>query len=161
MAALEASRAATAGAVGGDMVAMGGSEVQMRTRASAAAQTIFNEARDQVRALLEPLPRTALERWQSGISVLSTQVEQESERFNTWKRERYAGISGTALQVVELFTGLPDWAIDWLNSIEQNLGRRVCNLLREISVEVNTVIATCEEIISNANTRIAAGSSYA
>ena len=61
-----------------------------------------------------------------------------------------------ALQVVEVFTGLPDWAIDWLNGIEENFGRRVCNLLREISVEVNTVIATCEEIISNANTRIAA-----
>lgn len=156
LAALQTSRASTAAGVGGGMVQMGGSEAQMRTQASTAARTIFNEARGQVRDLLTPLPRTAMERWQSGISLLSTQVEQESEEFNRWKRERYEGIGGSVLEVVEVFTGLPDWAIRWLNGIEERFGERVCALLREISVEVNTVIATCEELIDNANTRIAA-----
>ncbi len=154
LAALQSSRAATAAGVGGGMVRMGGTEAQMRTQASSQAQTIFDGARDQVRSLLEPLPRTALQRWQSGIAVLSSQVEQESEQFNRWKRERYEGVSGAALELVEGVIGLPDWAIDWLNGIEERFGARVCNLLREISVEVNGVIASCEDIIAAANTRI-------
>ncbi len=152
--ALQASRAATAAGVGGGMVRMGGTEAQMRIQASSQAQTIFNRARDQVRSLLEPLPRAALQRWQTGIAVLSSQVEQESQEFNRWKRERYEGVSGAALELVEGVIGLPDWAIDWLNGIEERFGERVCDLLREISVEVNSVIASCEDIIAAANTRI-------
>jgi hypothetical protein len=154
LAALQASRVATATGVGGGMVRMGGTEAQMRTQASSQAQTIFHGARDQVRSLLEPLPRTALQRWQSGIAVLSSQVEQDSEQFNRWKRERYEGVSGAALELVEGVIGLPDWAIAWLNGIEERFGAGVCDLLREISVEVNSVIASCEDIIAAANTRI-------
>ena len=154
LAALQASRVATASGVGGGMVRMGGTEAQMRTQASSQAQTIFNGASDQVRSLLEPLPRTALQRWQSGIAVLSSQVDQDSEQFNRWKRERYEGVSGAALELVEGVIGLPDWAIAWLNGIEERFGAGVCDLLREISVEVNSVIASCEDIIAAANTRI-------
>lgn len=153
---LQSSRAATAEQTGTGMRDLGTTEDQMRTNAAAEAQRIFNEAQGQVTTLLTPLPRTAMTRWETGIQVLSTRVEQQSEEFNRWKRERYEGIGGTALEVVEYFTGLPDWAIRWLNGIETSFGNDVCDLIREISSEVNSVIASCEEIIDNANTRIAA-----
>ena len=153
---LQSSRAATAEQTGTGMRDLGTTEEQMRTNAATEAQRIFNEAQGQVTTLLTPLPRTAMTRWETGIQVLSTRVEQQSEEFNRWKRERYEGIGGTALEVVEYFTGLPDWAIRWLNGIETSFGNDVCDLIREISSEVNSVIASCEEIIDNANTRIAA-----
>jgi hypothetical protein len=154
--ALRASRSATARDVGGGMVDLGSTEEEMRTNAGDEARRIFNDAQTRVTNLLEPLPRTALRRWETGIQVLSTRVEQQSEEFNRWKRERYEGIGGTALEIVEYFAGLPDWAINWLNRIETSFGDDVCELIREISSEVNSVIATCEEIIDNANRDIAA-----
>lgn len=154
--ALQASRGAAATAVGGGMVNLGSTESEMRTNAGIQARSIFTEAQTQVTNLLNPLPQTAMRHWETGIAVLSTRVEQQSTEFNNWKRERYEGLGGTALEVVEYFTGLPDWAIDWLNGIEESFGNDVCELMREISTEVNTVIATCEALIDNANTRIAA-----
>lgn len=152
--ALQTSRRNTASGVGGRMADLGTTEEEMRTNAGNEAQRIFNDAQSRVNALLDPLPQTALQRWESGIQVLSTRVEQQSAQFNRWKQERYEGIGGTALQVVEYFTGLPDWAIDWLNRIEESFGNDVCDLIREISTEVNSVIATCEEIIDDANRQI-------
>jgi hypothetical protein len=154
--ALRTTRAGTAGEVGTGMVDLGTTEEEMRTNAGIEARRIFTEAKSQVDGLLNPLPRTAMRRWETGIQVLSTRVEQQSTEFNRWKEERYSGAGGTALQVVEYFTGLPDWAIDWLNGIERSFGDDVCDLIREISTEVDSVIATCEEIIDTANRQIAA-----
>jgi hypothetical protein len=154
--ALRTSRAGTAGEVGTGMVDLGTTEEEMRTNAGIEARRIFTEAKSQVDGLLNPLPRTAMRRWETGIQVLSTRVEQQSTEFNRWKEERYSGAGGTALQVVEYFTGLPDWAIEWLNGIERSFGDDVCDLIREISTEVNSVIATCEEIIDTANRQIEA-----
>jgi hypothetical protein len=154
--ALQASRAATASGVGSGMVSLGDTEEQMRANAGAEAQRIFSEAQTQVSSLLDPLPQTAMQRWETGIRVLSTRVEQESEEFNRWKAERYSGVGGAVLGVVEGVVGMPDWAIRWLNGIEERFGNDVCDLVREISSEVNTVVATCEEIIDNANRQIAA-----
>ncbi len=152
---LRTTRGSTAGEVGAGMVDLGTTEEEMRTNAGNEARRIFTDAQSRVDGLLDPLPQTAMRRWETGIQVLSTRVEQQSTEFNRWKRERYSGVGGTALEVVEYFTGLPDWAIEWLNDIERSFGDDVCDLIREISTEVNSVISTCEEIIDTANRQIA------
>lgn len=153
--ALQTARAGTVTGIGAQQSGMVESEEQMRARIGAQAQAIFDSAQRRVNDLLEPLTRTAMQRWETGVEVLSTQFEQDLDRIERWKEERYAGVGGAILEVWEGIVGLPDWVVDEYDRAERNFGEGVCSLIREISTEVNGVIATCEQIIDDANADIA------
>ena len=156
-AALEALNASRRAAIHGRRTGqegMVGSEQQTRARISAQAQAIFDDAQRQVNALLEPLVRTAMNRWERGVQVLSTRFEQRLRRVEAWIEERHAGIGGAIVAAVEYVIGLPDWVTEEYDAAEQDFGDGVCNLVREISTEVNGIVATCEAIIDDARTRI-------
>ncbi|OLT59687.1 eCIS core domain-containing protein [Moorena bouillonii] len=149
--ALATSRASTVGGVHSQQTEMVGSEEQMRTQISAQAQGIFAHAQNQVNTLLTPLSQTAMNRWETGAAVLSEQFRQSLSRVKRWVDERH---ESTVLAVVDYFTGLPDWVTEEYDKAEQAFGDGVCNLIREISAEVNGVIATCEAIIDQARQEI-------
>ena len=151
---LLAARAETVTATGTQQEGMVGSEEQMRTRVSAQAQSIFDNAQTRVNTLLEPLTATAMRRWETGVEVLSTQFEQDLARVKRWIDERYSGVGGAVLEVVEDVIGMPGWVTEAYNRAEQNFGDGVCELIREISAQVNGVIETCETIIDDANRQI-------
>lgn len=132
---------------------MVGSEEAMRVEAAAQAEGIFSDAQTRVAALLEPLPRTAMGRWEAGVGVLSTRFEQHLDRVQRWIDERH---ESTVLSVVDYFTGLPGWVTAEYDRAEQAFGDGVCDLIREISTEVNGVIMACEAIIGDARTQIRA-----
>ncbi|HYH79679.1 MAG TPA: DUF4157 domain-containing protein [Longimicrobium sp.] len=132
---------------------MVGSEEEMRTRAAAEAQRIFDDAQARVGELLEPLPRTAMARWEAGVAVLSTEFDQHLARVKAWVDERH---ESTALAVLDYFTGLPDWVTEEYDDAERTFGDGVCDLIREISRDVNGVIAACEAIVDDSRERIAA-----
>ncbi|NEP89925.1 MAG: DUF4157 domain-containing protein [Okeania sp. SIO2C2] len=149
--ALATSRASTVGGVHSQQTEMVGSEEQMRTQISAQAQGIFAHAQNQVNTLLTPLSQTAMNRWETGVAVLSGQFRQRLSRVKRWVDERH---ESTLLAVVDYLTGLPDWVTEEYDEAEQAFGDGVCNLIREISAEVNGVIATCEALIDQARQEI-------
>jgi hypothetical protein len=151
--ALQGSRESTTTAGAAQQGEMVGSEEQMRTQAAAQAQRIFDDAQTRVSTLLDPLPATAMARWEAGVQVLSTEFDQHLARVKKWVDERH---ESTALAVVDYFTGLPDWVTEEYDDAEKNFGDGVCDLIREISRDVNGVIAACEAIVDDSRTQIAA-----
>lgn len=152
--ALTSSRAETAGRTESQQEGMVESEQQTRERIGNEARDIFTSAQERVLGLLEPLPDTAMEQWEQGVAILSTQFEQSLARVQGWIDERYSGVGGSLLEVWEGWTGMPDWIVEAYDRAEQSFGDGVCALIREISTEVNGVVAACEAIIADARTRI-------
>ncbi|HYH79678.1 MAG TPA: DUF4157 domain-containing protein [Longimicrobium sp.] len=153
LAALEGSRDTTTGADATQQGEMKGSEEEMRTAAATEAQRLFNEAQTRVSTLLDPLPATAMKKWEAGVQVLSTEFEQHLAKVKAWVDERH---ESTAAAVFDYFAGLPDWVTEEYDDAERTFGDGVCNLIREISREVNGVIAACEAIVDDSRTQIAA-----
>ena len=153
LAALQSGRTETTGGGRAQQQEMVGSEEEMRTRAAKDAQTLFDGAQKRVNDLLTPLPTTAMAKWDAGVKVLSTEFEQHLARVKSWIDERH---KSTVLEVVDYFTGLPDWVKENYDQAEKTFGDGVCKLIREISSEVNGVIAACEAIIDDSRTQIGA-----
>lgn len=152
--ALSTARGGTVRRTTGRQQQMVGSEEQMRTQASAEAQRIFTDAQTRVRSLLEPLPQTAMQRWESGVAILSRRFEDRLQRVEAWVEERHSGVGGAVLSVWDAVAGMPDWVTHEYDAAERQFGDDVCNLIREISTEVNSVIAAAEAIIAEANQQI-------
>lgn len=152
---LQGARAGTVTGIGTQQLGMVGSEEQMRAQIGVQAQAIFDSAQTRVNALLEPLTRTAMQRWETGVEVLSTQFERDLAQVRSWLDERYSGVGGAILEFVEDIVGKPDWVTRAYDRAEHNFADGVCNLIRQISTEVNGVIASCEQVIDDANTDIA------
>lgn len=136
-----------------DMIA---SEEDLRARIGQQAQAIFDRTQTQVEAQLRELPRMAQDRWATGVERLSTEFRQRLRHVEEWLEERYRGVGGTLLQVGEMIVGMPEWVEEEYNTAEQQFGDGACRLLREISREVNGVIATCQALIEQAHRDIAA-----
>jgi len=71
------------------------------------------------------------------------------------KHDVYAQTGGSVIEVWDELVGLPDWVIDVFDDAEREFGDGVCDLLRRISIRVNGIIATCEQIIADADREIA------
>jgi len=154
LASLQQSRTATVQGTRGQQNTMVGSEGDMRTQVSNQARTIVSQARTDVQNLLRPLPETARTMWERGVAVLSTTFEQDLARVKRWIDDRHSGVGGALLGVADYLTGLPDWVTEEYDRAEQAFGDGVCDLLREISAEVNAVIAAAEALIANANQQV-------
>lgn len=151
LAALMASRAGTVTGVQGQQTTMVGSEEQMRSQVGIRAQQTFTAAQGQVNTLLSPLQQNAMTKWESGKTVLTTQFKQRLADVERRVEEEYSGVIGA---VIEFFAGLPDWAVRGYERAEKDFGDGVCALIREISTEVNSVVASCEQIIDTARQEI-------
>jgi hypothetical protein len=152
--ALSGSRSATVNDSVGQQTGMVGSEADMRTQASQRAEDLFTGAQQRVDALLQPLTRTAMDRWEAGVGVLSEEFSQHLSRVSNWIEERHSGAGGAIVSLWDDLTGLPGWVTDEYDDAERTFGDGVCDLIREISIEVNAVIAACEAIIADARTQI-------
>ncbi|MEM9835610.1 MAG: DUF4157 domain-containing protein [Bacteroidota bacterium] len=152
--ALENSRATTVTDSGGQQLEMVGSEEDQRRILSERAETLFTDAQDAVNTILEPLSGTAMEMWETGKARIATEFEDHLARVQSWVDERYSGAGGGVVELWDDLTGMPDWVTDEYNDAEETFGDDICDLIREISLHVNGVVATCEEIIDNANTAI-------
>ena len=128
----------------------------MRTKASADAQSIFTAAQNQVNALLQPLPQTAKAKWDAGVKVATTKFKQRLKKVEDWIKERHSGGWGAVVSLWDDVTGLPGWVTEEYDAAEQTFGDEICATAREISSDVNGIILTCETIIANARSEIAA-----
>ncbi len=155
LAALTDSRTQTVAGVGGQQTQMVGSEEQIREQVSTQARQIFTDAQTRVRDLLEPLPETAMEKYNAGVGRLKTVFRQKLDRVKAWIEERHSGVGGAILGAWDALTGLPGWVTDSYDEAEQAFGDGICDLITEISVDVNAVVAACEAIIEDARSRIA------
>jgi hypothetical protein len=107
-----------------------------------------------VQALLDPLPRNAMQKWEAGVAVESQAFEQRLKKVEDWIKERHAGGWGTVVAVWDAVTGLPGWVVEEYDAAEKEFGDGVCNLIREISRDVNAVIIACEALIADARKKI-------
>jgi len=156
LAALETARAGTTGGVTEQRGAMVGTEEQQRAEAGRRAQEIFTTAQTAVTNLLNPLPGQAMQLWEDGVAVESQRFEQSLARVQRWIDERHEGVGGAIVGVWDSVTGLPDWVTEEYDHAEQTFGDGVCALILEISTSVNTVIASCQALIAQADRDIAA-----
>ena len=150
--ALATSRSKTVSGTTGQQKQMVGSEEQKRTQVSAQAQAIFTGAQTRVNGLLQTLPQTAMQKWDAGITIAKRQFKQELKTVEEWIEKRHESI---LVSFADRLFGLPPWVTAKYNIAEKNFGNDVCNLAREISIEVNGIIMTCEAIIADARTKIA------
>lgn len=156
LAALTASRTTTAAGTHGRQRNMVMTEAQKRADVSRQAREIFESTQTTVRGLLQPLARNALDEWDKEVAVLSTQFKSRLRRVEDWIKERHSGGWGTVVSIWDDITGLPGWVVDEYDAAEQAFGDGVCAVVRRISRQVNQVIATCEQLITSADQRIAA-----
>ncbi|MCY4725930.1 hypothetical protein NYO98_06545 [Nocardioides sp. STR2] len=155
LAALEASRAATATGNVARQGAMVGSEESMRAAAAAEAQKIFSDAKTLVTAQLKDLPATAMAEWDAAKEVLASKFKADLKPVQDRVAERHSGAGGFVVGLWDAVTGLPDWAEEGYAKAETAFGDGVIAKLREISTKVNAVIIACDLIITDARTRIA------
>lgn len=155
LAALTSSRKDTVKAAGSQQGGMVVSEETKRANASAEAQSVFADAQKQVKALLEPLAGNAMNEWEAAKEVLVSQFKADLAVVQKRVEERHAGVGGWFVGLWDAVTGLPGWAEEAYTRAEKNFGDGVCARLTEISVKVNSVVATCVAIIKNARQRIA------
>lgn len=155
LAALTTARAGTSKGATGQQEGMVLSEEAKRTKASADAQQIFTDASKAVTALLEPLARNALDKWEAAKTLLVSQFKAELAPVQKRVADRHSGAGGFVVGLWDAVTGLPGWAEDGYNRAELNFSEGVIAKLKEISAEVNGVIATCELLIKTARDRIA------
>jgi hypothetical protein len=153
--ALTASRGATTKKATAGQKGMVESEAATRTRVSGEAQQIFNDAQTAVNNLLKPLVKNALDQWEAAKTVLVTQFKNDLAVVQRKVDERHSGVGGFFVGLWDAVTGLPDWAEKAYTKAEYNFSEGVIAKITQISVEVNTVIATCELLISTARDRIA------
>jgi hypothetical protein len=156
LAALRGARGETAGGVGQQQGEMVQQEAVTRENVGTQAQAIFTKAQGDVRALLQPLPTTAMERWNTEKAVLARQFKDSLARVKKWIDERHEGIGGAILAGGDYLFGLPQWVTDEYDRAEKEFGDGVCRVIREISIEVNRVILACEAIVEQANKDIKA-----
>ncbi len=149
--ALATSRARTVTGTEGQQTAMVGSEQQMRAQVGRRAEELFRTAQQQVNTLLTPLQQNAMNKWEQGKALLTSQFRQRLDRVERWVEQEYGGVIGSIVQFV---AGLPDWVTEEYDAAEKDFGDGVCALIREISTEVNSVVMACEEIIDNARQEI-------
>ena len=133
---------------------MVGSEEQIRANVGAEANRIFTEAQTQVRDLLQPLAQNAQARWDAEIVVIKRTFRSDLDAVQRAIDERHSGIGGAILSAWDWATGLPDWVTRDYDRAETNFTDSVCNLIRDISRDVNTVIRDAEALIESARKRI-------
>lgn len=155
LAALTISRAGTVKGTSSRKLKMVSSEEAMRAKAGAEAKKTFDDAKNQVNALLQPLASNAMAEWEAAKEVLVSQFKADLAIVQKRVDERHAGVGGFFVGLWDAVTGLPDWAEDAYTKAEKNFGDGVIAKLTAISAKVNSVIATCDLIIKNARTRIA------
>lgn len=153
VAALQEARTSTTGESASQQVQMVGSEEQMRAEVGRRANEIFDTAQSRVDGLLRDLPQTAMQRWETGIARHSETFKQTLRRVQDWIDKRH---ESTLLAVWDYVAGLPDWVTEEYDRAEREFGDNVCELMREISREVNGVIAACQAIIQQARQDIEA-----
>jgi hypothetical protein len=150
VAAMRGSRSSTVGGVGGRQDAMVASEGQTRESVSQHAQQIYDDAQRQVDQLLQPLSRTAIARWEAGLTRLSQDFHDSLDRVKRWIDERHSGVGGTILAIGDYIGGLPDWVTDEYNRAERQFGDGVCDLLTDISSDVNGVVLAAKAVVQHA-----------
>lgn len=154
LAALTTSRETTANANASRQGGMIGSEESMRTKAAADAQKTFDDAKNQVNALLQPLAKTAMDEWEAAKEVLVTQFKNDLAPIAKRVEERHSGVGGFFTGLYDAVAGLPDWAEEGYTRAETRFADGVIAKLTSISTHVNSVVATCDLIITNARERI-------
>jgi Domain of unknown function (DUF4157) len=154
MDSLMAGRASTVTGVSDKQQGMVESEEQTRSRIGGQAKTIFETAQKQVNDLLKPLPQVGMKKWETGVQIASEKFKQRLKKVEDWIKERHKGGWGAVVELWDDVTGLPSWVTEEYNGAESEFGDDVCALIREISSDVNTAIATCERIIADARQQI-------
>jgi hypothetical protein len=155
LASLTASRAGAVKSTTQRQHGMVGSEESTRTRASEEAKQIFTQTQSQVTSLLQPLAQNAMQEWDAAKDVLVSKFKTDLADVKRRVDERHSGVTGWAVGVWDAVTGLPSWAERDYSRAERNFGDGVCDRMKQISVKVNTVIATCDALIKSARERIA------
>jgi len=155
--ALEAMNSARTGAIGGrsqQQSRMVGSEEQMRDAAGKRMRDVFSTAQSEVNSLLDPLPKLAMDKWDSGVKAASTAFEESLKVVAAWIAKRHEGFVGKIRAVGDWLTGLPRWVSDEYDKAEKLFGDTLCHLLEDISRDVNAQVAACEAIIAEARSQI-------
>ena len=152
--ALSLSRTNTISGVGGQQVNMKESEEGKRKRVGEEAQKIFTDAQIKVNEQLSPLSAAAMKKWNFDVDTASKNFKATLNKVKDWIDERHAGAGGLLNRIGDWATGLPGWVTDEYDKAETQFGDDICRSITDISLNVNTIIATCEQLIKKAHADI-------
>ncbi len=154
LATLRSARSSTVSGVGAGQEGMVESEEMTREQVSTRASQIFTTAQEEVRNLLSPLQSTAMSLWRTGLDPLTTRFEDHLDRVQRWVDDRHSGVGGKLLGAWDALTGLPGWVTDEYDDAEKAFTDSLCDLLLDISTQVNGIIAAAEAKIAAARREI-------
>lgn len=154
VAALRSGRGSTVAAVAGRQSDLISAEEQLREAVGQRARADYDEARTQVEALLQPLARTALARWDAGLASLSLRFRDRLARVQAWVDERHAGALGAIVALGDYVVGLPSWVSAEYVDAEREFGDGVVALLESISADVDGVVLAAQGIVRRARVAI-------
>lgn len=155
LAALQNSRSGAVSGGSRQQTALIGTEEEKRAAVGRRAEGVFSQAQRDVNDLLQPLTRTAMSMWNAGKEKKSTEFKQHLAKVQSWVDERHSGVGGFFVGIADAVTGLPGWVTEEYDDAEKTFSDGVCDLIREISTYVNSIIMACEEIIDQADKDIA------
>lgn len=150
VAAMRAARSHTVGATTGASGNMTSREELTRDNISQRAQGVYDQAQREVQALLDPLTRTAMARWDAELARHSREFHDALDAVQRWIEDRHSGALGTLVAIGDYVAGLPGWVIREYNRAETQFGNGVSETLLSISSDVNAVIASAQAIIRQA-----------
>jgi hypothetical protein len=151
---LASSRHATTGGNRKHQEDMAGKEHQDRAAAGAEATRLFNKAKHQIDELINPLTKTAMDMWKAGVDKAKGDFKEELKDVDKSIEKSHKGVGGWFRKKWHKWRGLPDWVTERYDAAEKKFGDAICGLARKISSHVNTVVAGCQGIISDARTDI-------
>ncbi len=146
--ALNQERTGTIGGVLAQQTSMVTAEEQQRLEISTKAKEIVATTRQKVDDLLNPLPQEALKRWEDGKAKVVKKFEEDLVDVTAWVEENKDSLIGG---IITYFSGLPDWIERDFRIAKNNFVTGICQLLKDISTYVDSVIAKCEGIIDDAD----------
>jgi hypothetical protein len=161
--ALADARAGTVGHIATHTTGVKGSEEQQRAQAGAQMQAIFTRTQKSVDALLQPLSKDAVARWDAGVDQLSTAFETALADVKRRIDERhhghhgvFGGLENAWDQGTDKMFGLPDWVTQDYDRAEAAFADGAIRLITDISRDVNKVIEDCKGLIQQARKDIEA-----
>ena len=155
--ALADARSGTVGHIATHTTGVKGSEEQQRAQAGAQMQAIFTRTQKSVDALLQPLSKDAVARWDAGVAQLSTAFETTLADVKRRIDERhhghhgvFGGLENAWDQGTDKMFGLPDWVTQDYDRAEAAFADGATRLITDISRDVNKVIEDCKGLIQQA-----------
>lgn len=155
--AMHASRAKELGGAGATQSETKSKDEKQRQQIADQLQSIYDATKADVQKRLDALDAAVEKRFDEGASAARQSFESFVEsRIAAYKDERYSGVEGKALWVIDAIRGLPDDVNQFYQEGKQRFIGDMRNVVVEIAGFVQSELAAAKDAIAAGRERVAA-----